>query len=245
MPNNFFDKLNHLVKAHINDLISPIDEQISKSRKKALARQDIRGGLEGDVKTLRARIDDALAYQDNMQTKINKLYADKQEWDAKADQAVKDGRETDARFAIGRVQQAEREIEMLEADLQEHSYVTQELISQVNMLDGVVQEAAQSDRTGEPSAPPDKSDVEKIGQQIVSQLDSTRRKLSDLISSYTAQVTGETPPEKKHYVMGDGTPVVDEEPEPPRQHTIAPGKVNDDYEARLSRLSKPDPDDKK
>ena len=43
MPNNFFDKLNHLVKAHLNDIISPIDEQISKSRKKALARQDIRG----------------------------------------------------------------------------------------------------------------------------------------------------------------------------------------------------------
>jgi phage shock protein A len=240
MPNNFFDKLNHLVKAHINDLVSPIDEQISKSRKKALARHDIRGGLEGDVKTLRARIDDALAYQDNMQAKINKLYEDQKQWDIKADEAVKDGRETDARFAIGRVQQAQREIEMLQADLQEHSYLTQELISQVNMLDGVVQESAQSDKTsGEPSAP-EKSDVEKMGQQIVSQLDSTRRKLTDLISNYTAQVTGETPPDKKHYVMGDGTPVVDEEPQPPREHPVSPRKVDADFEARLSRLSKPD-----
>ena len=243
MPNNFFDKLNHLVKAHINDLVSPIDEQISKSRKKALARQDIRGGLESDVKTLRARIDDALAYQDNMQAKINKLHEDKNAWDVKADKAVQDGRETDARFAIGRVQQAQREIEMLEADLQEHSYVTQELISQVNMLDGVVQEAAQADKTGEPSTP-EKSDVEKIGQQIVSQLDSTRRKLSDLISNYTAQVTGETPPDKKHYVMGDGTPVVDEEPQPPRQHPVSSSRVDADFEARVSRLSKPDDDNK-
>jgi phage shock protein A len=244
MPNNFFDKLNHLVKAHINDIVSPIDEQISKSRKKALARQDIRGGLESDVKTLRARIDDALAYQDNMQAKINKLHQDKVDWDAKADKAVADGRENDARFAIGRIQQAQREIEMLEADLTEHNYITQELISQVNMLDSVVQESAQQSDSSNESAAPEKSDVEKIGQQIVSQLDSTRRKLSDLISNYTAQVTGETPPDKKHYVMGDGTPVVDEEPQPERRHPVSNRKVDDDLDARVSRLSKPE-DDKK
>ncbi|MDQ7024575.1 MAG: PspA/IM30 family protein [Anaerolineae bacterium] len=244
MPTNFFDKLNHLVKSHINDIVSPLDDKISKSRKKALARHDIRGGLESDVKTLRARIDDALAYQDDMQAKINKLYDDKDEWDAKADKAVEDGRETDARFAIGRIEQAQREIEMLEADLREHQYVTQELISQVNTLDDVVQESAQQPESEvEPTS--DKSDVEKIGEQIVTQLDSTRRKLTDLISNYTAQVTGETPANKKHYIMGDGTPVVDEEPEPPRRHPVSKRKVDDDYSARLSRLSKPDKDDKK
>jgi hypothetical protein len=44
--------------------------------------------------------------------------------------------------------------------------------------------------------------------------------------------------------MGDGTPVVDEVPQPSRQHPVNPRKVDDDFDARLSRLSKPE-DDKK
>lgn len=246
MPNSFFDKLNHLVKSHINDIISPIDERTSRSRRKALSRIDIRRGLQDDVKTLRQRVDDALAYEGELQAKVDKLYQEIGELDASADKAVAEGREQDARHAIGRMQQAQREVEMMEADLQEHRYITQELISQVNMLEGVVQEAEKQPDSSPAETPSDKSDVEKIGEQIVSQLDSTRRKLSDLISNYTAQVTGETPPDKKHYVMGDGTEVVDEEPPPPRSsHPVDRRKVNDDLEARVSRLSKPEKDDKK
>jgi hypothetical protein len=229
MPDGFFGKLNTLVKAHINNVLDPIDEKTSKSRKKALSRQEIRGGLQSDVKLLRQRIDDALKYEGELQSKVDKLYQEISELDAKADKAVAEGRELEARSSLGRIQQAQREVEMFEADLHEHRTVTQELISQVNMLDSTIEavqgQEPQSSETG----------TEDLGAQIIKSLDDTRQNLRELISTYTAKVTAqeEQPTEI----------IVDEEPDPNRnavKHPVDKGKVDDDYAARLSRLSKPD-----
>lgn len=252
MSNNFFGKLNTLVKAHINDIISPIDETISKSRKKALSRHEIRGGLEKDVTTLRKRIDEALVYEDELQKKIDALYQEIATLDAKADALVTEGRESEARTAINRLQQAQREITMLEADIREHHYITQELISQTNMLEGVVmqskQEAAESGESTE-----EKSDIEKMGENIVKQLDTTRQKLTDLISNYTrpdeTPVKEEYKPEQRRYRTIDN--VVDEVPQPkPQQapspsHPVKRADVDKDLESRVSRLSKPPSKDEK
>lgn len=231
MPDSFFGKLNTLVKAHINNVLDPIDEKTSKSRKKALSRQEIRGGLQGDVRLLRQRIDEAIQYEDELQAKVDNLYKESSDWDAKADAAVKEGRENDARFALGRMQQAQREIEMLEADLREHRTVTQELISQVNMLDSTISAVEGEEET----TPEREATTEDLGAQIIKSLDSTRENLRDLISTYTAKVTGQDEAPKQI--------IVDEEPDPNKgkvKHPVDSRKVEDDYAARLSRLSKPD-----
>lgn len=237
MPNSFFDKLNTLVKAHVNSVINPVDERSSRSRRKALSRQDIRRGLQGDVDTLRKRINEALEYQDGLQKRVDQLYAEIREWDQKADQAVQEGRENDARFAVRRMQQAQRDLEMTEADLREHEYITQDLISQVNMLDGVIQEAPQETRAPQGDAEREDEDVDSIGEQIVQQLDSTRQKLSDLVNRYT-RAAEEYTPEKR--------PEADDAPAQPTTHPVDDRKVDDDLSARLARLSKPEKgDDKK
>lgn len=255
MANSFFGKLNHLVKAHINDIISPIDEQMSKSRRKALSRQDIRGGLQKDVQTLRKRIDEALAHQDALQGKIDGLYAEVAEQDNIADAAVKDGREDDARRAIGRMQQAQREMAMLEADLKEHQYVTQELISQVNTLDAVITQAPDDDETITDMASEGndiRTQAEQLGENIVKQLDSTRKQLSDLINNYTQQANDDIPAPKEEYKperrpsrtrsAAQNAPTLNERKQTGTsvQHPVDRRKVEDDYSARLSRLSKPD-----
>ncbi len=245
MPDNFFDKLNTLVQAHINNVIDPIDEKTSRSRKKALSRQDIRGGLQKDVKLLRERIDEALNYEGELQAKADKLYAEISELDDKANAAVADGRENDARFALGRMQQAQRDLEMIEADLQEHRTITQELISQVNMLDSTIQaaekEASDDDedisipvKNKSQSSSSSTPDVNEIGAQIVQQLDSTRQNLSNLISEYTSKVMGDDSPREM--------PEVNDPPSPRSRtrHPVDRDKVDKDYSARLSRLSKPD-----
>ncbi|MGB7339769.1 MAG: PspA/IM30 family protein [Phototrophicaceae bacterium] len=245
MPDGFFNKLNTLVQAHVNNIIDPIDEKMSKSRKKALSRQDIRGGLQKDVKVLRQRIQEALDYESTLQSKADALYTEVAEWDTKANAAVADGRENDARFALGRMQQAQRELEMTEADLQEHRTITQELISQVNMLDSTIQAASDvTDSDADQDIPVNvksKSsssapNVEEIGSQIVQQLDSTRQNLSNLISDYTSKVMGDDEPRQM--------PEVNEPPTrsrpAPTTHPVNRGKVDDEYSARLSRLSKPD-----
>jgi phage shock protein A len=232
MADSFFSKLNTLVKAHINNVLDPIDEKTSKSRKNALSRQEIRGGLQSDVKILRQRIDDALSYESELQAKVDKLYKEISDLDAKADKAVAEGRETEARTSLARIQQAQREVEMLEADLREHRTVTQELISQVNMLDSTIEAVQGQEDTKQGSSEPT---TEDLGAQIIKSLDSTRENLSNLISSYTAKVTGQDEAPKDI--------VVDEEPDPNRanvKHPVDKGKVDDEYSARLSRLSKPD-----
>lgn len=235
MSNKFFGKLNHLVKAHINNVLDPIDEKTSKSRKKALSRQDIRGSLQKDVTVLRQRIDDALNHQDELQAKADKLYQDISNWDRKADDAVAAGKESDARYALERMQQANRDLAMTEADLKEHRYITQELISQVNMLDATIQasedeEPQEEESVSEPTA-------EDIGGQIIKQLDNTREKLSGLISEYTAKVTKTEPPP-----LSQKYDIIDEVPDPSRQvkHPVNRDKVDDELSARISRLSKPD-----
>jgi len=237
MSNSFFGKLNHLVKAHVNSILDPIDEESSKSRKKALSRQDIRGGLQKDVTVLRQRIDDALNHEDELQAKVDKLYQEIADWDRKADEAIAAGKENDARFALERMQQANRDLAMFEADLKEHRYITQELISQVNMLDATIQ--ASEGEVSEESPSQSETSTEDIGRQIVQQLDNTREKLSGLISEYTAKVTGTEPAEQP---LSQKYDIIDEEPEPPRQvrHPVDRNKVDADLSARISRLSKPD-----
>ncbi len=235
MPDSFFKKLNTLVQGHINNVIDPIDEKTSKSRRKALSRQDIRGGLQKDVKLLRQRIDDALNYETELQAKADKLYGAISEWDDKANQAVSDGRENDARFALGQMQQAQRELEMIEADLQEHRTITQELISQVNMLDSTIQEVEGETATEISSSEQPK--VEEIGAQIVQQLDNTRQNLSNLISEYTSKVTGDDAPLREDENTQDDIPI---QRSTTVKHPVDKNKVEDEYSARLSRLSKPD-----
>jgi phage shock protein A len=257
MAKGFFDKLNTLVQAHINDVVRPMgDDDSGKARKKALSRKEIRGGLEKDVTELRKRINEALAYQDDLQAKADALYEEISEWDAKADAAVEEGREGDARFAIRRMQQAQRELDMTEASLREHQLLTQDLISQVNRLEGVVAESSRSE--ADTDAAPAESASERaddIGRTLSAKLDQTRSKLNELIDNYRGpgheyvgrESAGDRnaadAPEPRMYSRDE---VVDEvpQPDPPRRnHPISDDKVDDDYASRLSRLSKPDDDD--
>lgn len=236
MPDSFFSKLNTLVQGHINNIVDPIDEETGRTRKKALSRKDIRGGLQKDVKLLRQRIDDALAYEGELQAKADGLYSAIAEWDDKANQAVNDGRENDARYALGQMQQSQRELEMIEADLREHRTITQELISQVNMLDSTIQEVEGEDLSDAPIE--SQASVDEIGAQIVQQLDSTRQNLSNLISEYTAKVTGEDKPVREDEDVD--IPIQRSRTSSTVKHPIDKNKVDDEYSARISRLSKPD-----
>jgi len=244
MP-SFFDKLNTLVKSHINDIVSPLDDRMSRSRKKALSRQDIRGGLENDVVVLRKRIDDALAYEDELEAKINKLYQDIAAYDDKADAEVKAGRDDDARMTIGRMQQAQRELEMLEASLKEHQFITQEFISQVNMLEGTVEES--HGYADDETVVEAETDIESLGEQMLQKLDETRRKMSDLISSYYKQdePQEEYRPEARRRSRPPQPPQDKAKPATTSQpaHPVSQRDVDKDLEARLARLSKPEKDD--
>lgn len=244
----FFRKLNTLVKSQVNDLVDfDKDRVTSRSRSKFLSRHDVSESLQGDVAGLRKRIDEALSYEDTQRARIDKLYQSVTEWDAKADEAVAEGRDQDARFALERMQQAQREIEMHESSLREHNMVTQELISQVNSLEAVVDQArreaasqnvadqqgsSQSQRVPLEIEADDDEDDGQFARALSERMDNTRRQLSELMSGYT----GSAMPERAE--------IIDEVPQPPAP-PINRRAVEDDLAARRARLSGPAKPDKK
>lgn len=137
----FFKKMSTLIQSQINDIISPMtsDSKDSKSRRKFLSRQNISGALSNDVEVIRKRLNEALDYETELQAKTDTLYALIAQLDGQADQAVNEGRDSDARKAVSQLQQAQRDLQTNESHLFEHRLVTQELMSRLNALESVLE----------------------------------------------------------------------------------------------------------
>src|SRR5687768_3640712 len=139
---DFLKKLNLLVQSQINDVINPLrDETEGPARRRAMERTGLSKDMAKDVVTLRKRVEDALAYEDKLQKQITALYGEVSDLDTKADAALQAGQESQARGFLGQLHAKQRQIASLESDLNDHSVVTQELLSQVNTLEGVLEQS--------------------------------------------------------------------------------------------------------
>lgn len=237
----FWKKLDTVIRAQINDLIDVNkDDDTSRARRKYLARHDVNRSLQGDVKQLQQRIQDALAYEEELQAKIDALYASIAEWDAKADEAVGAGRDDDARLALGRLQQAQRELEMEESALSEHRYLTRELMSQVGALESALFEANQSEGEAvEAPDVPEQRTTSSVLDGLSKQLDQTRETLSQLVEESFKSVTGigETPDDAQNKAPNRQQPVEEKQKRP--AYPVNQRVVDDDLARRRSRLAKP------
>lgn len=249
---SIFKKLTTLVQAQINDIISPLsDETDGPARRRWLARSGMGQDMANDVTLLRKRVDEALAYEDKLQKQLDALYQDVSDLDTKADEALQNGQESQARGYLGQMHAKQREIAAREADMSDHRAITQELLSQVNSLEAVLEQtrreqqeqAAQSAETAERTAQTQQTRIrvemdaqdEKAGQvmeTLARKVDETRRKLGELITTQA-----DTP-------LARPEEVVDEVPPPP-VHPMDRQKVDDDLARRIERLSKPDDPQKK
>lgn len=149
---SFFKKLNTLISAQINDVIRPMtsDTEDGKARRRELAKKEVSSVLEQDVQTLRQRIEEAVAHERKLEAKADKLYSEIAKQDEIANNALAQNKQGEARIALVRLQQAQRELEMVEEMLREHHQVTQELIERVDLLDTVLQKA-QREQESEPT----------------------------------------------------------------------------------------------
>lgn len=239
---SFFKKLTTLVQAQINDLTDfRRDDETSRARRKFLSRHQIGKDLQNDARHLRERIEEALAYETELQNKTDALYAQLADLDDQADSAVQAGQDDQARFLLGRLQQAQRELEMNESALREHRIVTGELIQQVNTLEAILEQAqreAETEKTeqDEGLASPEQRratiDVVVEDQEsgvinvLTDKIESSRRALGQLVNSKTA------PP------LSNDKQIIDEAPQPPKP-PVNSRAVEDDLARRRSRLSKP------
>ncbi|MCS6836038.1 MAG: PspA/IM30 family protein [Anaerolineae bacterium] len=160
MP-SFFEKLNTLVQAHINDIVRPLSDEADEGmRRQVLSRRDIRLGLDGDLRTLKKRVDDALGHEAKLQARVDELHAEIAQWDAKADDYLRQNNEAQARYALTQLRRAQADLEIAEQALREHHIVTQELVTKVSQLEAILEDARQREeaetltRTEERPTPP-------------------------------------------------------------------------------------------
>lgn len=216
--NDLLKKLNVLVKAGISDVLGEV--RSGELSRKALSSLRLGNDIDREIAMLRERINEALAYEDELQKRVAAAQAEVETWDAKADSAVTAGDEVNGRYAIDQMHRAQQRAAMAEADLRDHQHVTQELIMRVNTLEAAVADArrAQAEHQAE-TASPVEDDHAAPGQGLSDVLRDVRERINR---------------------MGDLIAAKDE-----LNETVAPLPsvdqkiVDDDLESRRQRLSKP------
>ncbi len=215
--NDLFKKLNVLVKAGVNDLLGNAP---ATDRPRRLKPEQLGKDIDREIAALRQRINEALAYEDELQAKVQSVSSEVARWDQQADEAVVAGNDASARHAIDQMQSAQKRLAMAESDLHEHRVVTQELISRVNMLEAAVADAlrAQDESAAETNQQP-QVNLESAGQVLSDVLRDAREKIGKMSGLINAR-------------QEPAAPAVPEQ-------TTDSELVEDDLARRRERLSKP------
>lgn len=220
---DMFKKLNLLLKSRLTNVLGENPLQKFSVTPKHLGKD-----LDKEVDYLRKQINDAVAYEEGLQQRVEQLTQDAEEIDRKADEAVASGDDIEARHLIGRLQHIQQHLTIAKSDLYEHQLVTGELIQRVNTLDAIVAEAKRQQQEQEETTESLQQDDEiSHSTGILSNvLRDTREKIGNIgenITTLTNRVSSNT-----DEATSSHEEIVDD------QNT-----VNDDLEKRRQRLSRP------
>lgn len=237
-------KLNTLIKAGVNDVLTDAQRAASNVPGARIPRERLGNDIDGEVAQLREQINRALAYEDELVQKVRQAEQDINELDRQADEAVANDDEMNARYYVERLQRARQRRDMLTADLDEHRTVTQELIMRVNELDATISEARYRQSQEQPLPPADvETPVER--EQETRQSDGVQRARE--LSQQTGRVLSDVLREARERVeqMGELTEAqseVQSSTQPASEQAaqvVEESAIEDDIAARRSRLSAP------
>lgn len=233
--NDLFKKLNVLVRASINDVLGE-DLAVGQPRRRPLTPEKLGKNIDREIVSLRERINEALAFEDELQKRAQSIQDEVARWDQQADEAVAAGNEAVARHAVEQMQLAQQRLAMAESDLHEHQLVTQELIQRVNMLEAAVADARraqEAEKQQAAEAPPAPAEVSASPDNAV--ILPRVPSLSDVLRDAQDKISR----------MGDLVSAQQEmnAPSPAEEAAEAAQKehIEDDLETRRQRLSKPKP----
>ncbi|MGQ9887784.1 MAG: PspA/IM30 family protein [Aggregatilineales bacterium] len=173
---DFFKKLNVLVRASVNDLLG--DEREGGRRSRALRLDALGKDVDREIAALRARINQALDYEDKLQARVSDLQAQAARWDEQVDALILRGDDDAARRAAEQLQLVRQRVSMAESDLREHQLVTQELILRVNELEAAVADTRQRE-SGAPNRPIEPA-AQSTGRLVADVLRDVREKVADM-----------------------------------------------------------------
>ena len=244
---SLFDKITTLVNAQVNEFLG-------RNPKSPLARiklnaKEAEKNPRRSVQSLRQRLEEAIAYEDELQAKIETFMREVAELDRQVDGGLRSGDEFAARRLQGQLNMKQQQLTIAESELRDHRALTQHLMQEMTTLemalDNQERRAATSvssrSQKGGVSIPVEGVDSARqssVLDTVSDKLNQTRSTLENLLNNSPVPAAPEI---SKRYEQFD---IVDEAPDP-RQPKPKPRIQNKgDMNARLSRLSKPDGDDK-
>jgi len=174
---------------------------------------------------LRARVNDAIGYEDKLQTQIADIHKQLGILNRQADDATQKGNEAMARYFIEKIGQLQNRLAILEKDLHEHQVLAQDLIQKVSTLESTIADI-QSQAT-----------TTSQNQDVVAQK-TTADKFSELVNDAQRRINalGEKIKARKDTLQSElEMPSVSDVP---LSNKPSDAEVEDDLERRRNRLSK-------
>lgn len=242
---SIFDKINTLVNAQVNDFLG-------RNPKSPLARikldsDEIEENPRRTAQSLHQRLEEGLAYEDELEAKIQGIREEAVILDEQADKQVQSGDEFGARRALSQLQMKQQQLSIAEAELRDHRVLTQHLMQEMTTLDMALdnQERQKSRQANQPTSQSrgtripvegvssdDRAVDKSLRDTVTDKLNDTRSSLENLLNNSPVP---KSPEITKRFDKYD---IVDEVPDPrtPKSQKKDKGDMND----RLSRLSKPD-----
>lgn len=222
---DFFKKLNVLVKTRIGDVLGEAPAEIRRRLNTVRLGDD----LDREVAILRGRINDALSFEEGLQKRVKELQAEVERWDQEADQAVAAEDDVASRYAINQVQVAQQRLAAAESDLRDHQLVTEELIMRVNTLEAAVADARRAKDEKAAEAAQQSAAAPEATVPETSATPPVQTALSDVLRDIREKITQ----------MGEVIAAKTEITQPPPEQSASDEQIEDDLTARRQRLSKP------
>ena len=243
---SIFDKINTLVNAQVNDFLG-------RNPKSPLARikldsSEIEENPRRTAQSLHRRLEEALAYEDEIEAKIQRIREEATFLDEQADKQVKSGDEFSARRALSQLQFKQQQLTIAEAELRDHRVLTQHLMQEMTTLDlALDNQERQKSQQSKPTktsqsrgtripvdgvSSTEEGEEKSLRDSVTDKLNETRSSLENLLNNSPVPKAPEIPKKFEKFDLVDEVP----DPRTPKSQKKDGGNMNE----RVSRLSKPD-----
>jgi len=123
MAKSFLSKFNTLIQSNVRNALS------------SSGRREASDNLEEEIARLREVFEAAEQDQAAVDERIAALDADILQWDAEADDALRAGRDAEARHIIEKIERARRKRTMMQSERDDHQRAMNQLFTQISQLD--------------------------------------------------------------------------------------------------------------
>ncbi|MCY4464192.1 MAG: hypothetical protein OXE46_01505 [Chloroflexi bacterium] len=226
---SLFDKLSVLLNAQVNELMGR--NPGSPLARIRLNAEETAANPRRSAERLRARLEEAVLYEDELQAKIDKLMGEALDLDERVDAALGASDTFGSRRLQTQLNLKQQQLSIAESELRDHRLVTRHLMQELAALEATLDEhERRSTRipVDEPVASAGQT-AKAIARDAANKLNETLDALDGRLPNANA---AKPRPTRYH--------IVDEAPDP--NSPKPPGKDATIMNQRLSRLSRPDDD---